>query len=391
MENPVFVTDVGYTKVGDHWESSISELAFKSSQKILRKSSVLPESVIVANAVAGLSSSQQNLGPQIANALQLEGVSAFSVEAAGASGGAAIFTAANLIKSGEFKSVLVIGVEKMRDLDPAKVTTAQGLSENAEYSQFFGLSFASINALIARIYMRENNVKREELSSFPVVAHHNSSTADHAQFRKKFTVDEVARSEIVSEPLRVLDCPPVGDGSASTLLVNGAELSKEQKRESVRLVASENSSSIVNFFERENLLRFVATELAAAKAMKKGGIDRDDIDFFEIHDSYSIFAALSVEGLGLSKPGRACEDATSGKFSLSGKYPISTFGGMKARGYPIGAAGVYQLCETFLQLTGQAKSNQVPKASRGLIQNISGVDGSSFVHILESGNGSLES
>ena len=378
------VADVGFTRVGDHWGRSISELAYESCQKLLKRASNRPDGVVVANSVSEISSSQQNLGPLIADALELGDVSALEVEAAGASGAAAIYVASNLIRSGELKRVLVVGVEKMRDLDPAKVVVAQGLAENAEYTQFFGISFASINALIARMYMGEYGVAREKLSAFPVIAHKNSASAEHAQFRKEFTVEDVGRSEIVSEPLRVLDCAPIGDGAASALLVAGDELSREQKRESVELVASETTSNRMNFFERDKILHFTSTESAGQKALKRVGLRVNDIDLFEIHDSYSILAALSAEALGLSKPGHACDDAADGKFDLDGKFPISTFGGMKARGYPIGAAGIYQLCEVYMQLTGRAKSNQVRDADRAIIQTLAGVDASAYVSVLAS-------
>ena len=342
--------------------------------------SVKPDVVIVSNTYAELTSSQSNLGPLIADALGLENVEALSVESSGASGAAAVHVAVSMIGSGQAKSVLVVGVEKMRDLEPAKLVGIQGLSSNAEYSQFFGISFASLNALLARIYMNEYGVSREKLSAFPVIAHRNSSTAEHAQFRKKFTSEEVSRSELVADPIRVLDCAPVGDGAASLLLV-GDELASSEKSP-VRIAASETSSYGSNVFERHRILHFSSTESATKRALKRSGKSISDIDFLEIHDSYSILAALEMEAMGLSKPGDSCVDAEGGKFDLHGKYPISTFGGMKGRGYPVGAAGVYQFCEAFAQLTGKAGTNQVPDSETGLLQTMSGIDESSYVHIL---------
>jgi len=327
-----------------------------------------------------LTSSQSNLGPLIADALGLENVEALSVESSGASGAAAVHVAVSMIGSGQAKSVLVVGVEKMRDLEPTKLVGIQGLSTNAEYSQFFGISFASLNALLARIYMNEYGVTREMLSAFPVIAHRNSSTAEHAQFKKKFTKEEVSRSELIADPIRVLDCAPIGDGAASLLLV-GEEFAGADKP-FVRIAASETSSFGANVFERHNMLHFSSTEAATKRALKSSGKSISDIDFLEIHDSYSILAALEMEAMGLSKPGTSCIDAESGKFDLHGKFPISTFGGMKGRGYPVGAAGVYQFCEAFAQLTGKAGSNQVPKSGIGLLQTMSGIDESSYVHIL---------
>jgi acetyl-CoA C-acetyltransferase len=382
----VYITQVGYTKVGDHWEKSLSDLAFQASQEIL-KGPEEPDALVVANALGEISSSQGNLGAIIADALDLGSIPSYRLDSGGASGASAVNIAANLIRSGESSTVLVVGVEKMRDLDPARIMLAQGLSENADYAQFFGISFSAMNALLARVYMSQYGVTREKLSAFPAVAHKNASTAQHAQFKKKFSAEDVSRSEVVSDPLRVLDCPPVGDGGASILLVSGAKLSPSRKKESVEILAGASATNTVNFFERKDMLKMNATQEAMKRAMEKAQLSVHDIDLFEIHDSYSVLAALCAESIGLSRPGRACDDAASGKFDLTGEYPISTFGGMKARGYPVGAAGVYQICEAFQQLTGSAGVNQVHNATRALTHNVSGIDSSAFVHILSAGKG----
>jgi acetyl-CoA C-acetyltransferase len=381
-----FISRIGFTKVGDHWDKSIADLAFQASRKVLEEESNPPDAIVVANALSEVSSSQGNLGAIIADALDLSGSPCYRVEASGASSGSAMNIATNLIGSSRFKRVLVLGIEKMRDLDPAKVMLAQGLSENADYSQFFGISVASINALLARIYMHACGISREKLSAFPVVAHRNSSTAEHAQFKRKFTAEEVGRSEAVADPLRVLDCAPVGDGAACALLVDESQLTSSRVKESVKILSSESSSNTVNFFERSDMIHFGATQGASQKALGKAGVSLDAVDFIELHDSYSELAALSIEAMGFSKRGKACDDAISGKFDLDGQFPISTFGGMKGRGYPIGAAGLYQVCEAFMQLTEKAGFNQVPNARIGLVQNMSGIDSSAFVHVLASGS-----
>jgi acetyl-CoA C-acetyltransferase len=379
---PVFIHDIGYTRVGDHWGKSIPELAFDASKDLLNDS-IRPEALIVSSSFPEITSSQSNLGPLIADSLGLVGIESFRIESSGASGGAAIHLACEMLESGRVASVLVVGVEKMRDLDPARLVQSQGLSENADYTQFFGVSFASVNALLARLYMKEFGVSRIQLSAFPAIAHKNSFSAAHAQFKRKFTVDEISRSEIVSDPLRVLDCAPVGDGAAALLLTKETH----RRKGVVKIESSETVSSRVNFFERSEMFRFPSTEEATKKALMRAGTKLGEIDFFEIHDTYSILAALIVEALGLSKIGNACREAEAGKFDLTGENPISTFGGMKGRGYPVGAAGIYQACEAVIQLTGRSGSNQLHGARKCLLQSMSGIDSSAYVHILSSGVG----
>ncbi len=374
----VYVTDIGYTRVTDHWGKSLSELAFEACKPILDRLTTKPDALLVSNAYSELTSSQSNLGPLIADEIGLENLEAFSVESSGASGATGVHVANSMIKSGHAKSILIVGVEKMRDIDPAKLVGVQGLAANAEYSQFFGISSAALNALLARIYMTQYGVTRDNLSAFPVIAHRNSSTAEHAQFRKKFSKEEVSKSEIVADPIRVLDCAPVGDGASAVLLV-GEDHAGDK---AVRVAASEGSTMGANIFDRHRMLHFSSTEAAAKKALKSANKTIPEIDFAEIHDSYSILAPLIMEGMGISKPGNACLDGEAGKFDLNGELPISTFGGMKGRGYPVGAAGLYQFCEAFLQMNGKGGSNQVRKAKTCLLQNMSGIDESSYVHIL---------
>ncbi|MGI0092346.1 MAG: beta-ketoacyl synthase N-terminal-like domain-containing protein, partial [Nitrososphaerales archaeon] len=173
---PAYISKIGYTKVGDHWSKSISELAFQACNGILKDATTRPEAIIVSNAFSELTSSQSNLGPLIADSLGLEGVDCFKVESSGASGSAALHVAVSMISSGQMSTALVVGVEKMRDMDPGKLVLAQSLSESADYSQFFGISFSALNALLARLYMQEYGVPRAKLSQFPVLAHRNSST-----------------------------------------------------------------------------------------------------------------------------------------------------------------------------------------------------------------------
>ncbi len=213
-----YISRIGFVKVGDHWTQSISELGFSACKGILKESSIKPEAIVVSNVFSELTS-QSSVGPMLADSLGLDGVETFNVESSGASGAAALHAANSMICSGQVDSALVVGVEKMRDLDPSLLVLAQGMSESAEYSQFFGISFAGVNALLARMYMDEYDVSRQRLSCFPVIAHRNSSTVEHAQFKKKFTVEEVSRSEMIADPLRTLDCAPVGDGAAAVLVV----------------------------------------------------------------------------------------------------------------------------------------------------------------------------
>jgi acetyl-CoA acetyltransferase len=376
----VVVASVGYTKVGDHWDKSILDLAVEASKKALKPyPNIKPDVIIVGNMFSGQSSKQEHLGALLASALNLVGTPAFKVEAACASGGVAFNLGYRMVRSGEAASAIVVGVEKMRDLDVPEVSLALSMAESAEYTQFIGASFLSLNAMLARLYQETYNVTRDELSAFPVLAHRNAATAEHAQFRKAVTVEDVSRSPLVSDPLRLLDCAPIGDGAAAVLLTSDELLNEEDV---VEVLSSKISTNIFSVYEREDLLTFSATKDAASKAFSEAGISVEDVDVLEIHDAFSVTAALSVEAMGFSKPGEGAKDAAAGVYSLRGRYPALTFGGLKARGHPVGATGLYQIAELWLQLKGRGGLNQVEGCRIGVAQNIGGVDTTSVVTVL---------
>jgi acetyl-CoA C-acetyltransferase len=254
------------------------------------------------------------------------------------------------------------------------------MAESAEYTQFIGASFLSLNAMLARLYQETYNVTRDELSAFPVIAHSNAATAEHAQFRKPVNVEDVSRSPLVSDPLRLLDCAPIGDGAAAALLAS--EELVDEGEDGVEVLSSKISTNIFSLYEREDMLRFDATKDAAGKAFTEAGVSVNDVDVLEVHDAFSITAALSVEAMGFSKVGEGAKDAASGIYSLKGMYPALTFGGLKGRGHPVGATGLYQIAELWLQLKGRGGLNQVDDCRVGVAQNIGGVDTTSVISVL---------
>jgi len=376
----VLVAGASLTKVGDHWSRSIVDLAVEAGSAALNDSGITaPDQIIIGNMFSGFSSQQENLGAIIADSLMLRGTPALKVESSGASGAMACNVADSMIRSGQVDTVLVIGVEKMRDMEPNDAVHATSLGENASFTQFFGISQTAMCALLTQMYMQEFEISRDELSIFPVIAHKNAAPAEHAQFRKAITITDVSRSMPVSDPLRLLDCAPVGDGAAAVVLCSENSHGKNTK---VEIASSAASTDSLNFFQRDYMFDFTATRRALAKALSISGLSVKDIDFAEINDSYSSVASLSVEALGFSKRGEGVRDAKEGKFDLDGEVPISTFGGLKGRGNPVGATGVYQIVEAYRQLIGIAGANQVKDAKTGLLHNIGGIDSSAVVNIL---------
>ena len=381
MTSKAYVSSVGFTTIADHWNESLLDLAVEASRGALGGlGKKRPDQIIVGNMFSGAGASQEHLGALVADGLGLSGVSAFKVEAACSSGGTAFNVAYNLVRSGAIDSALVIGVEKMRDLEPEQASQALAMAESAEYTQFVGATFAALNGLLARYYMEKHNVTRDELSSIPVLDHSNAVTAAHAQFRKAITPEIVSRSALISDPLRMFDCAPVGDGAAAALVVSDRAASGA-KGGLVEILGGKVATNEFSIYERDDMLDFRASAEAFKGALSQAGLASKKLSLAEIHDAFSVVGALSLEAMGFSKRGEGSRDAKAGKYGRGGDLPINTFGGLKARGHPVGATGMYQVAEAYLQLTGAGGKNQVEGAEYAATQNIGGVDSTSAVHV----------
>jgi acetyl-CoA C-acetyltransferase len=182
--------------------------------------------------------------------------------------------------------------------------------------------------------------------------------------------------------LRIFDASPICDGSAALILSRHAP--KDTSIPHIKITASAAASEHVGIASRSHPLAAEGITRSGQRALQMAELLAADIDFFELHDAYSIIATLSLEGMGFANRGEGWKMAAEGQLTLQGNLPVSTFGGLKARGHPIGASGVYQAVEAYLQLTRQAGPNQIIKDARiGLIQSIGGTASTILTHVLE--------
>ena len=375
------ISGTGLTKITDHWSHSLVDLSVESAKQALSESNILPDMVIFANTLSSYSSSQENLSTIISEKLGLSNINSFKIESSSCSGAMAVNIAHKLLRSNDIESILVIGSEKMTDLSPSETTKATTLGESYEYTQFFGITMNSLYALFSRLYMENYNISADDLSNFSVLSHNNSASCNHAQFNRKFSLDSINRSSIISSPLTMLNCSPVGDGSASIMLSKN----NNSNFNDVNILSSTSSNSSIDFYSRDNLLEFNSTANCINNALKESKINLDDVDLLEVHDVVPAITANIIETLGFSKPGFATSDVISGKYDLNSKISLSSSGGLKARGNPLSATGIYQIAEVTRQLQNRSHVDLQNKKI-GLCHNMSGIDNNSVIHILEVSN-----
>jgi len=377
----VYVAGVGFTKIAEHWDKSLEQLMAEASVKALESAGLMAVNAIyVGNMLGEVLQEQGHLGSIIAEYVGLSRVPAFRVEAAEASGAAALYAGAMDILSGKSDAVLVVGGEKLSDGLPEEVYSTLMIGGRQDYEGFIGAEFYSLNALLYKLY-RKRYGESDDVAMFPVISHQHAEGVPHAQYPFKIPLEKVLSSPFISEPLRRLEVSGIGDGAAAVILVS-EKLAEKIKAPKTELYAA-SATDYVNPFEREDPLKFESLSMATRKVLEDAGVKRSEIDFIELHDATSIMAAISLESCGFARPGEAGKLAVRGEFDLSGSLPCNTFGGLKARGHPLGATAIYQVAEAYLQLTEQAGKNQVDSAENGLVQSLGGVGATAFTILLK--------
>jgi len=340
------------------------------------------QALYIGNMLSGMLSHQQHLGALVADAAGLRGVEAATAEAACGSGAAAMRWGYMAIASGAYDRVVVCGVEKMTHTDRYETTRALATASDWPHEGAHGHSFVSLNAVIMQEYMKRYWVNRSLFAAFAINAHRNALANPNALLHKAVTIESYDESPTVQSPIRLFDASPICDGAAAFVL-SSAEYAGGRRHPRVRVAASASATDSVGIGDRHDLLTLEGAVISSRRAYQQAGMGPNDIDLFELHDAFTIMAVLSLEGAGFAEPGKGLWLGADDEIGPTGKVPVSTMGGLKARGHPVGATGVYQLVETYLQVTGQAGPNQVPNARVGMAQNVGGTGATVLTHILE--------
>ncbi|MCB0193245.1 MAG: thiolase domain-containing protein [Anaerolineae bacterium] len=379
----VSIIGIGQTAVTEHWNRSLRHLAYDAVAAAMRDANIeRADALYVGNMLSGEISGQSHLGTLIADFAGLRGIEAVKVEAACASAAAAFRQAYIGVASGLQDIVIAVGVEKMTDDVGTQLSAGLAGAADADYEVIHGITFVALNALIMKRYMHEYNVAREDFAGFAINAHANGAGNPNAMFQKPISREDFARCGIVSDPVGLLDASPMADGAAAVILCP-TEQAREFTDNAIRIKASALATDALSVHDRRDPMWLQAAEDSAQRAYKQAGVGPDDIDFFELHDAFTIMAALSLEASGFAQRGRGTWLAIDGEIGPEGRIPISTRGGLKARGHPVGATGLYQIVEAAQQLRGEAGDNQIKNATLGMTQNIGGSGATIVTHIFE--------
>ncbi len=377
----VSVVGIGQTQVKEHWSKSLRELATEAILGAMKDGHVdHADALYIGNMLSGELTGQENLGALIADQVGLRGIEALKVEAACGGGGAALRVGYLAVASGQYDVVIVAGAEKLTESSNCYTTASLAMAADADYEGIHGISFVALNALLMRRYMHEYDLVPEDFAMFSLNAHANAANNPHAMFQSPITLDHYKRARHVADPISVMDSSPVGDGAAALILMPTSSLNGNRPR-AVKVAASAVATDSLSLHARRDPLWLSAVETSSQKAYAQAGVTPQDIDLFEVHDAFSIMSVMSLEAAGFAERGRGATLARENEIHPKGKVPLSTMGGLKARGHPVGATGVYQAAEAVTQLRGEAGKNQVPDAHIAMTQSLGGVAANAVTHI----------
>ena len=357
----VAVAEVSLIKVDRYYEYSEKDLVIEAYKQLETKvkERIKPDVVIVSSGYIESIGKSNLSAVKFSNSLGFKGVKAFRVEN-GDNGGAAIYTAYSLLKSGLASSVLLIGIDKFSDLNSKQVNDYTAANLLYDYEYHLGLTVHSHAAILAKLYMKKYNVPYEYFANWAIKMHEYAVENPNAYLRFKADLKTIVSSQLIAEPLRLFDIAARADG-ASIVLLTEDSLAKKYTDTPVTLDGIAGATSDYSYD---------LTLPAIRLAMKELNYKIDDKTVIELHDSYSIIAALELEELGLGERGKSLEQLDS--------FQVNYSGGLKARGYVGGATALYQLSEVAMQLRGDFKGKRAV-GEKGIVVSTDDLVNSSFI------------
>ncbi len=380
----VSVIGVGKTRFGAFPDRNLLSLAVEAGQKCLENGNIAPAQVdafFLGNFAAPSFVGQNHLAPYVSSALGIRGVPATRVEAACASGGSAVYHAWAGVASGIYDTVLVVGVEKMTSQTTARVAEILASAGDCSGEIKAGATFPSLFAMIARRHMHQYGTTREQLAAVAVKNHANGALNPDAHMRKVVSLEQALAGKPVADPLTLYDCSLISDGAAAVVLAP-TERARDLVQKPVRVCGIAQASDYLALDQKPDITSFPAVCAAARKAFAMAELTPDDIQFAEVHDCFTIAEIIALEDLGFVPRGEGGPVSASGATARDGVRPINPSGGLKAKGHPVGATGVAQVCDVVNQIRCQAGEMQLKRHSLGLTQNLGGSGGTSVVTFL---------
>ncbi|MBT3363984.1 MAG: acetyl-CoA acetyltransferase [Chloroflexi bacterium] len=372
MEKDVAIVGVGQSTFVRSCGMTTRELCYEGFAEAMQGINLKP-SEIEASIICSAPEYDKQRSPAgvVAEYLGLIPQPTFYVESVCSSSSTGLRVAYSMVKAGLYKSIAVVGFQKMSELSSREAMERMGRGADVVWESPFGLTMPAGYATYATAHMNAFGTEEKHMA---MVRAKNSSYGmlnEKAVYRKKLSVEDVLNSEMITYPLKKFDCCANADGS-SCIIVASKEVADKITPKPVWIMGVGAANDTTSMSGREVLTGLKAAKDAANAAYKMAGVGPEDIDVAEVHDCFTISEILAYEDLGFAKPGEGIKLLEDKETYLGGKIPVNVDGGLLSKGHPIGATGGSQVRTIFRQLRGEAGDIQVDGAKVGLVHNIGG-------------------
>jgi acetyl-CoA C-acetyltransferase len=386
IKDRVAIVGMGCTKFGEHWDKSADDLFIDAAYAAYESAGVDPKDVdaywlgTMGSGVSGLTLSEP---------LKIQYKPVTRVENMCATGSESLRQAAYAVASGAFDCVMAIGVEKLKDSGYSGLVLTNPPNDGTPANMTPPALFSLLAPAYFKKYGLDPEKGRDVLARIAWKNHKNGAKNPKAQFQKEVSMEAIKGSPKIADPLCIMDCSGVSDGSAAAIVVRAEDAYKYCKNpifiKALSFVAGPGEGPISQEYDFTSFPEVVAT---AKDAYAQAGITnpRQQISLAEVHDCFTPTELVLYEDLGFSPRGTAWQDVLEGFFDLEGKLPVNSDGGLKSFGHPIGASGLRMMYEMWLQLRGEAGQRQINDPKLGLTHNLGGQPGRcvSFVSVVGS-------
>ncbi|MDA8486264.1 thiolase family protein [Pseudomonas resinovorans] len=396
----IYIAGIAMTVFGRHLERTLDDLAGEALRGALKDAGCSAADIGAAyysGMTNGLLQDQISIpGQVIFSKIGIHSIPIFNVENACASGSSAVHLAVQSLRAGATDVALALGAEKMNITDKARafavfeggwdvsraeenyqvlvrmgegVKIPEGSESDRPYSRFM-----AIYAAMCRFHMRTFGTTQRQIAAVSAKNHGHSVLNPYSQFRKPFTTEEILAAPPITYPITLPMCAPLSDGAAAAIICTEEGLKRigADKRRCIRIAASVIQSFSLRPLDRPELH---VGRRAADLAYEMASLGPEDMHVAEVHDASAMGEIIQAENLRLVPLGEGGPAAERGDFTLGGRIPINTSGGLESKGHPLGATGIGQLFELVTQLRGEAGERQVVGARHAIQENGGGLQG----------------
>lgn len=382
----VAVVGVGASRFGRRNDVTIRELTWEAVKEALQDANLTQRDIqLTVFGSTAYRGTEIYPAPPSSEYSGLVGKTPMRVEAACATGSAAAFTAINAIASGLTDVVLAVGVDKMTEVDTSTSLAIGGRGGNYLWEfHMFGTTFPTYYALYATRHMAVYGTTEEDMALVAVKAHKYASYNEKAHFRNRITVEDVLKSRVISWPIKLLDSSPISDGAAAAIFVSEDKVRELKIEDPIWVKGIGYSSDTSYIASRGEWTGLRAAREAAVMAYKMAKISAQDIEYATVHDCFTIAEIMAYEDLGFVEKGKGAQLLREGQTEKDGKVAVNLFGGLKAKGHPLGATGLAMVYEVTKQLREEAGPVQHSfKKYLALTHNVGGTGHYAYVTIFE--------